>query len=253
MPRSEAVLEISLLDFDRTVADTFASPSGIVGVEGAYRSAVSDVLGVQAVDDFDAQGGLRNRAPGELAQALTGRGIAGTELTELTGKLVAAKMGVLTGQISDRWPLPVLGFLDYWELVQGAEGIETGIVSSGHTGFIVRVFEQWGIELPGAVVTDDELHEIDDPTPYEQRVKPSPFGLRTAVAEVLGVEGCRVDDPSFISQAFARRISFAGDDPKKDGKMAKNAGVNFFHIDPLNPTTGYEQLTQFHGLHFYAK
>lgn len=247
MPHDTESFNITFLDFDRTIADTFAHPAGIVGVEEAYQIAISDELGHEASVRFEEQGGLLNRAPGELITGLIVEEIPDDAILELTQRLVAAKMNVLTEQISDIWPLPVDGFMPYWSFVEQRAELLSGIVSSGHSPFIKRWFEFRNITPPDVIVSDDELREVQHPTPYPKRVKPSPFGIELAYAEITQRT---MESQPHENIAGTRHLndimSFAGDDPQKDGKMAEAARLPFFHIDPENPTQGYKQLTDYY-------
>lgn len=136
-------------DFDGTLADTFAkSPNGI-GVNEASAQAVEDLFGEEGARALSAVGGLKNRAPVELIQALIakgdvaqmtksareyvkknidelfgnvpqGKGVPLAPLLEegevepavLAEAFVRRKLAILTKEISPEWPKPMEGLVD---------------------------------------------------------------------------------------------------------------------------------------------
>lgn len=61
-------------DFDQTIADTFRPSPKKIGVLEAYRFAIKSVFGLPGLSAYERIGGLQNRAPGELVQALLADG-----------------------------------------------------------------------------------------------------------------------------------------------------------------------------------
>ncbi|TAK95327.1 HAD family hydrolase [Patescibacteria group bacterium] len=212
------------VDFDGTVADTFSpSPNG-VGVNEAYLRAVQLLYGDRGVRGFVKVGGLSNRAPGELIQALSEEGdlnLSAEELRADPERLVQAKLDVLLQEIGPAWPRPCTGFLEFCSTlrrIRRSEGIgmTLAILSSGHTAFIEKTFavwkSQWAVLGPNIIVSDDDVRHLDLPT--KDKVKPAPF-LLSLVKLQLGT--------SYHNQ----RAIYIGDDAQKDGMLAINSGVPF--------------------------
>ena len=223
-----------VLDFDGTVARTFErSPNG-VGVNEAYEAAIKEFFGKSALTHYLETGGLMNRSPREVVIALQEAGFQPTDNTsELTNVLVNFKISCLLGEVGQRltdgeiWPRLTPGFGRFWETLRVKTLMYTGILSSGHRAFIERTFEVHGLELPDVLVTDDELRAL--PTPLS---KPDP-ALLTEVDKAAG---------------FTLRRSttcFVGDDLEKDGKFAKNCGIDFFHLVPPGSTLLRERKNTF--------
>lgn len=205
-----------VLDFDGTMADTFApSPSGI-GVNEAYRLAVNCLFGKIGEMMFDNIGGLQNRAPIELIEILQKRGVKlSVSLEEAAEKLVCAKLDALTGEIGTTWPLPCQGYTEFnaglFRLCQDGLDIHLAVLSSGHTEFIKKTLavwdKQWKVFWPDIIISDDDVRHL--PLPIEQKIKPSPFLFK------------------LIKERMSGKFFYFGDDPEKDGRLALNSGVPF--------------------------
>jgi hypothetical protein len=238
-------------DFDGTIANTFEkSPNGL-DVPTAYDNALTDIFGSRGL--LAALGGLRNRAPGELVVAvlehdhsLGARGheyhrAHGAELShlvlhgkgnraninpglidELTETLVRVKLQYLVEEISDRWPKPYDGVLDFIEM-QRRQGRCFAIITSGHDLFLQRTFKRWGIRCPEYTVTDDDLRGLD--LPYEHKCKPSKF--------LWDVLGDRVRTVSGLSRDIELDVRlYLGDCAIKDRGLAWNGNVPFGWFNP---------------------
>lgn len=261
------------IDFDETCFTTFISKGDGVEVHRAYEIAVEQVLGTQAQQDFSGYGGLSNRAPLDVIEGLITRepklvvnaldhakehfmnpaditdigfGLIArfakrgrVDLDELTLRaitemLVVRKKEQLIPQISEEWPLPVKGFVEFWlELYErkrqpGWEGVHTAIVSSGHRDFISATMEVAGLPHPDVYMTDDEMRRQVRP-----RTKPDPYALELVEnawlnAYLVPPDLRRSDE---FKEGVRQRQLYVGDDTEKDGEMAENHGIAFAHHD----------------------
>ncbi len=196
-------------DFDGTIADTFSPSPNNIGVSEAYRLAVEELFGNEALEKYFSTGGLKNRSPGEVVKNLQDQGFGEGVTAE---DLVHAKLGHLLQEIGPEWPKPCRGFVKFYKEIEEMDGVEVAILSSGHTNFIKKTFSVWGLDPPRIMLTDDDFRGYNPPLPLEKFSKPSPF-LIDLLQEEWG--GCR------------RHMIMFGDDPDKDGKLAKNAGIPF--------------------------
>jgi phosphoglycolate phosphatase-like HAD superfamily hydrolase len=236
-----------LLDFDGTIANTFAdSPRGM-NVNVASRLAISEVFGRNGALAFDESGGLRNREPGELVRDIGGMVRAnGLDVAGNTEWFVAAKLSRLTAEISPEWP----------QLYPGAKGFlqkasrdgywaDVGILSSGHDGFISRVLEVNGIDPSSMImVTSDLIRQRE--MPKRPRFKPNPYQFAEAHRQWLVKKGILPvpeegnGDP-FVGRNYGKdKILYVGDDPIKDGGLALESRVPFVFVPFTKP--GYEPL-----------
>ncbi len=224
------------LDFDKTMARTDESGPGIKTVEGAYMDAVEAEFGISGLSRYLETGGLNNDAPGEVVLRLAPELARSREEHHTkTEQLVASKMHILIDQVCDTWPRPVRGFMPVWESVSQQPHIDTAVVSSGHTDFINRVLDGWGVDRARIVVSDDDLRNMDSDIPYAMMMKPHPFSLELAIQQ--WGDRIAVDPPP------KERVLYAGDDLlSKDGPMAEAAGVQFVHINPDEPWWGYREV-----------
>jgi hypothetical protein len=233
-------------DFDGTAFDTFRpSPCGL-GVVEAVEEAIRQVLGPVGVEIFHQIGGLKNRAPGELVRNILqhselsclriARRFFEDNVTSLddcvpagkgwplqwtdncppeevvTELFVRTKLRLLLAQISTAWPLPMMGFADFWRKACADTRIGTAILSSGHEHFILRSLEAQSLPAPDSLVTDDDFRG------GERLEKPDPrlfVHVRASLADG--------------KQAHHHAV-YIGDDPGKDGELARRAGVPFFHF-----------------------
>jgi len=233
VPRSTFVL-----DFDRTVADTFIpSPNGF-GVEKNYELSIEELFGPGVLALYRSQGGLRNRSPSEVVAEL-GVGRDHDETVMLTEELVRVRLARNLSEIGRPmangciWPPLCTGFAEFWwevrKLTQCGH-IRTAIVSSGARIFIEATFRTHGLEPPAVIVTDDDMRARPD-IPVDQRSKPATPILDLAIRR-LGL----TDRSSVI---------YFGDDLVKDGGLASNAGVPFGYFNTradsfAETTSGFE-------------
>lgn len=209
----------AVLDFDGTSFNTFElNPSG-VGVNEACEYSVAHNFGQNALDYYIRNGGLGNRSPREVVTAIQLAGFrTQCNTKQATDDFVSVKIERLVGGIGQRlpdgarWPRPTLGFADFWQEVKKDSAIFTAILSSGHLSFIEKAFEVHELSLPDLIVTDDELRALPEPLH-----KPDP----RLWEYLLNKAGIPFEDVVYI-----------GDDPKKDGQLARNAGVPFLHFAP---------------------
>ena len=250
------------LDFDNTIANTFAPSHSGIGVNEACRMAVARMFGTHGVRAFDVIGGLQNRAPLELIQALfsqdgcrhdfltAAKQYLELYLTELDGLVrhgsgvplvwvdndpepvvaelfVRVKLRTLLREISRNpqglWPIPCAGIVPYLKRIK-AHDIPLAILSSGHEAFIRKAFALWRQECPSTMVTDDDLRGLAG-VPREKRTKPSEFVFQ----RLLDV--WKANDPR-ITGIQRCDIAYVGDDPIRDGKLAHSAGARFVWFNP---------------------
>jgi hypothetical protein len=272
-PESFDQSHMAEIDFDETCFTTFISSGDGIEVHRAYELSVESVLGAEARQDFSSYGGLSNRAPLDVIQGLVSREpglvvhaldhavehfthpeditdiglgmiarfanrgkIEPDDLTlrAITEMLVIRKKEHLIPQISNEWPMPVKGFVEFWLAVNERQrepdwhGVHTAIVSSGHTDFIQTTFEMSDLPHPDVYMTDDEMRRQVRP-----RTKPDPYALELVRnawmnAYLVPVESRSADD--FMQSTKGRQV-YIGDDVEKDGLMASNDGISFMHHD----------------------
>ncbi len=249
-----------LCDFDQTLFDTKKpSPNG-VGLEEGYQYAVNNVFGPLGLAIYQEEGGLRNRAPIEVVTSLikhqsliSSAQEKYAELTSstenlpalltvpwneasvcsiLTEMLVHSKLQLFLGEIGIEWPQQYPGVCSYFQTitdlrVKKSLPIHSGILSSGHTSFIEKTLCLRGIPYPQVMITDDHIRPIpflDDPG---KKVKPSPFLIYFLLERWL--KNPDDDSPASVEKfsLSLSRVLYIGDDPQKDGEMAKNVGIPF--------------------------
>lgn len=207
-----------IFDFDGTMAGTFNPSPNKIGVNEAYAQAIFMLWGKDGGKILEKVGGLQNRAPIELIEALKDQGLSiSTTLEDAVESLVQAKMRILTAEIGDKWPLPCQGFPEFCQVMASRQVEWTfSILSSGHTNFIQTTLETWRkkwpwIPKPHVIVSDDDVRHLL--LPIELKVKPSSWLFDFLRGKL---------------EAMAKReLLYIGDDPVKDGLLAKNAGVTF--------------------------
>lgn len=152
----------------------------------------------------------------------------------ITEILVRVKLSRLLGEIGPDWPKPCSGFLDFFKTVEkinseGMVNIQMAILSSGHDMFIKKTFECWGIKCPAMMVTDDDLREMDYPRNPKDRVKPS-ITLFNLIHSKWLIKQTTISGYLELTDLIFKtrcRIIYFGDDPNKDGLLARKAGVPF--------------------------
>lgn len=251
-------------DFDDTVAKTREKGPNGIGVNEAYNLAVVGVFGERGEQLYNNElGGLRNRAPTELVKQLLDldknllktaenffyenverllaifpekideskihADVDDNQLIDLlTWMLVAEKCSYLSSEIGkeltsgDIWPRPCTGFIDFYKYIneinkQGKTKIDTAIISSGHTEFIKRTFNVYGLSVPDYLITDDEMRKIN--LPVSRKTKPGTYPFMRAHKSWIENTG--------VARFDKDRMIYFGDDPNKDGLMAKNCRVVF--------------------------
>ena len=247
-PRRKYLL---VCDFDQTLFETFTPPLGGMDTLQAYASAVTELFGEEGSEIYQAAGGLKNRSPGEVISAiLSEKSDLGTVAYEIwhenfidllpwnfsdptavmTEMLVQLKLQCLLGQISIEWPMPypgVIGFFKKIEILRMEDriNIDFAILSSGHTDFIKKTFGCWGLSPPKVMITDDDLRHLERP-PLHNRVKPAPFPF--ALTQLKWLRSLNGNKIGHTRQGMI----YIGDDPKKDGGLAKNVNVPFGFFNP---------------------
>ncbi|PJA86344.1 MAG: hypothetical protein CO142_00605 [Candidatus Moranbacteria bacterium CG_4_9_14_3_um_filter_44_28] len=250
-----------LCDYDLTLFNTKdRSPRGIGLAEG-YEYAVLQTFGPQGLIYFREGGGLHNRACSEVVVSLVKRdqnllNIAREKHAELISSsqellrviaapwnesnpiatlselLVYHKLQLFLEEIGLNWPLPYSGVCDFFQTVTSLrekEGlpIQIGILSSGHTPFIEKTLSLWKIPYPRIMVMDDDIRYLKHPKDPQDKVKPAPFPFK--FLQIRWLKQFNGNTPVSPAQLRASlpRIMYFGDDPHKDGGLAKNVGVLF--------------------------
>lgn len=283
-------------DVDNTQMLSFErSPHGI-GVEEAYRAAISVIYGQAAINHYNTNGGHNNRTPAEIATNLVPFVKSGevfqqvTLLSELDypvedivqqlGLILPSKKSICADDLSPQeiaataqlltdlklqklisqvglalpdggyWPRAVPGFLDFIELVKNSpDPIDTAVISAGHTEFIDRVYDLWGIERPDVYVTTETISQLglDQHFMPSELAKPAPILM--TIAKHLWAQKYGLPDTIPVNN---EHILYVGDDPIKDGGLASNSGVDFVHIDPLQPEQSWHRAAKALQLGSYA-
>ena len=236
-------------DFDNTVALTSEPLPGGKTVEEAYETAIYQVLGRDALGRYLKSGGLRNRAPGEIVAELSPN-LSVQLRPQRTEDLVEAKMAILLPQFGQHlpdgrlWPSTVDGMPEVWSLLSGASGVSTAIITSGHSAAIDRFFDVHELPQPDIAVTDDDMRPLTEILPGSMFVKPSRLLIDWVHQQWLE----RFELGSLVNQDAEsywwsrERITYVGDDIKKDGQMAKNAGVEFVHVPSDNSNQAWQNI-----------
>jgi hypothetical protein len=237
-------------DFDNTVALTNeTSPKGL-DVNETYRLAIDQMFGLIGLEQYEASGGLHNRAPIQVVRQLA-VGAEGQELDDLTSKFTETKLSILLGEVGAEfpdgriWPRPTEGYLDFMQLLEQARGeghlVNDLILSSGHEAFINKTFEAWGFSKPDFVIAEETIRRMNLGLPVDQIVKPSPVLMdiaRDTWRSSYGINESPDDPTSELS-----RIIYVGDDPTKDGLLAHNSGVEFALISPNNALETWKSIS----------
>lgn len=228
-------------DFDGTLAATFEdSPSGM-NVTKASDRAVTEIFGVAGVNKYRELGGMQNREPGELVRLiLEGTGGDEQDCKNFTRDYIEAKLSHLLPEINPKWPQLYPGVEEFFRTVEeGVLPIEIGIVSSGHDEFIKRVFEVHNLTCPDILVTSDILRSRT--MPRRERYKPHTYQLAEAHRQWNGQVYDESFDPSSYGDSYIGRshgkdhMAYAGDDPIKDGGLAREARVPFLFVPFTKP------------------
>lgn len=237
-PETFAAAQLLAKDFDGTVAQTFEkSPNGI-GVNETYVLAIESMFGVKAIDEYLEAGGLRNRAPIEVVQELA-PDATGDELDQLLSLFIYTKLSVSMEQIGTRfpdgnvWPRPTTGYLGLRERIEAARDagllIDDLVLSSEHESFIRKTYKAWSVGLPTHIIDEETVRQQALGLPIEQLVKPSPVLID--IAHNTWRRGYGLTAVSGHSPSERERIIYIGDDPVKDGELAKSSGVEFVLLE----------------------
>jgi hypothetical protein len=236
-------------DFDNTVALTSELLPGGRTVEEAYEHAIYQVFGQSALRMYSQGGGLRNRSPLEVVAELSPQ-ITGHLRQQKTEDLVGAKMAILLPQFGQRlpdgrlWPPPVEGMPGVWSRLSVVGEVTTAIITSGHDAAVERFFDIHELPQPDITVTDDDMRPLAEKLPSHQCVKPSRLLIDCAHhkwLEILELES--LADQDHVAYLLSReRLTYVGDDRRKDGRMAIDAGVDFVHIPKDNPAPAWRHI-----------
>jgi FMN phosphatase YigB (HAD superfamily) len=246
--------DLFVFDCDQTLAQTHKkSPSGLT-VELAYARLIDEIF--ETCGMLDAMGGLANRAPGELIEKVLrigkdkfvpsakryyalhkeglsdlvpfGKGLDldvalahGNDSGFCTELLVRAKLKLLNQEQgvyeSGMWPAPYDGVRSFLETLGDSHW---AIMSSGHDTFITCMLRLWDVSYPEFMVTDDDVRGLS--LPVQVVCKPSGFLFDFLFAQAAA-----------LGHTFERaRTLLIGDDPEKDGKLAKNSRIKFLCYNP---------------------
>lgn len=160
----------------------------------------------------------------------------------ITEMVVRQKLLYLAGEIGTRfpdgqvWPKPCEGFQEIWQIIRLINldekcRLTTAVVSSGHETFIRRVFaEVLKLQPPDILVTEDDIRWREYPTEMTRRVKPGQLQFALAHKEWLDIQRSPFDNGESlvnVARGSRARMIYFGDDPSKDGQMAKVASVVF--------------------------
>ena len=141
------------------------------------------------------------------------------------------------------WPQPCKGFLEFTGTVSQLKKenvpIDTAIISSGHEAFIKKVFETWNIPQPDILVTEDDIRPRLYPNDPQVRFKPGAFPLALAHYKWLRKQEETSASRFRDAQDSKKRIFYIGDDPHKDGLMAKNCKIT----GGIFPIISWEEIT----------
>lgn len=240
---AEALPQLLASDFDGTIALTHEpAPNGMT-VPLAYEVAVVRVFGHSALQQYQAEGGLNNRAPLEIVRQLA-PGMDTSTLYQRAEDLVEVKLAHLMSEVGnrsadgERWPRPTSGFVSFWRGISPRSDIDTAVVSSGHQAFIEKFFDVQGLGQPDILVTDDDMRPLMTTYEPEQLVKPSAFLLQMAHAR----SAARRRRLGLVPPVVPRdRVAYVGDDLVKDGRLADNAAVEFVHFRQEKPDASWLQ------------
>jgi phosphoglycolate phosphatase-like HAD superfamily hydrolase len=135
--------------------------------------------------------------------------------------LVRKKLQILLREMElyPEWPRPFEGVKEFFAKT-ARQNIPTATLSAGHEHFIRRSYKNWNAPtMPVVMLTDDDLRPLrrKDGT-YPQKPDSELFDLL--------LESWGKSDPR-IEHIPRQNMLYIGDDPKRDGELAENAGVRF--------------------------
>ena len=225
------------VDFDGTVARTFEPSPNNIDVHSAHRIAVKKRFGQEGLARYIADGGLGNRAPSEVVRSLVPHAPV-DELAEMTERFIDDKLDVLLNEITCRWPRPVAGYFETRDAMKTSGDFDEAIISSGHVPFIVKTYETWGEEPPEYIVAEETIRNLASVMNITPPVKPHPALMEVAHQLWRASYGEHQPDSE------TSRTLYVGDDPVKDGELARNSGVDFVLVDPEKPRESWREVRQ---------
>jgi HAD-hyrolase-like len=237
---------LAVLDFDGTIAQTFVpSPNG-VDVHRAYEVAIAREFGAPMLRSYVANGRNCSGGPSHVIDTLMPHAST-AEKTRSVERLVEAKLNILLHEIGADWPIPVEGFLCFWNALQSARkngrSIYTAILSSGHDAFIKKTFAAWGVPRAGdidIVITHETIVSMAGTTAMHKLWKPSGALIAYIYAQWFRLCGVTVDT---LGDA-RNRVVLIGDDMDTDGVMAARAGIRFVHVTRSNPAGAWQTMAR---------
>lgn len=256
-----------LTNFDGTTFNTFEpAPSGI-NVPIAYDRAVQSIFGEAGFTIYQNKlGGLQNREPGELFDLIAKRLEIDVDAEfgsrkEGVRAFVDAKLQQMLPDISPEWPLPYKGVIDFFRAVEDNEiPVTVGIASSGHRGFINRVYEVNGLIPPAIMATSDEINNLVEPR--RGLYKPNTYQIAALhfqrLRQHLGndyFQWVQEEEAKRFLQRdeIKQRMIYVGDHPGKDGGVAGRARIPYgfvpFVHPEYQPTEGQVRFEDFSVLH----
>ncbi len=246
-------------DFDGTQAGTLDSYDGLIGVAEAYRLGVAELFSDDALEDYKQEGEHNNRTPAQIVESLN-PGMSADELEVNTKMLVDFKLDILLSQIGKtlpcggRWPLPTEGFVEFCEQLQAVNKeekvITTAVLSAGHTSFIEKTYDMWGVELPDFMITGDTLNDLGlGSIPEDHKAKPAPLLMALSKAQWLAGQDIAISSYSDeTAPAVDSRIIYVGDDDKKDRELAAASNVGFVLVEPGKSKESWRRVACWAGL-----
>ncbi len=232
-----------LFDFDGTLADTFSPSPSNIGVYEAYEGAIKKVFGTKGLLVYKSIGGLKNNAPSELVgrmlkedSSLITHASSEKMITEL---LVKEKVKMILQEVGESWPKPFDGVVPMLKQIGGLNdkgiNVDIGIVTSGHTEFVEKVFKAWEVQSPNICITDDNLrykYPIYPEPEGDRLIKPSNTLFAITRAKWLRKHGIEPVNTDFdFVFGMREHVVYFGDDIVKDGKFAENSKLMFALFD----------------------
>ncbi len=259
-----------LFDFDGTLADTFSPSPNNIGVNEAYEGAITQIFGGRGLDVYREIGGLKNNAPSELIGRMLKQDkslITCAKSKLLSGKhgsldwneenpsqtitefLIQEKLKISLREIGPSWPEPFNGVVPMLKYIEELNNdgidIDIGIVTSGHTKFVEKVLQAWGVKGPNICITDDDLRYKYplQPKPEDERlIKPSQTLFSIARAKWLRQHDIEPVNTNFdFALGLREYVVYFGDDSVKDGEFALNSKLLFGLFDKDGKSKKEEQ------------
>ncbi|MDO8265390.1 MAG: hypothetical protein Q7T41_00440 [Candidatus Saccharibacteria bacterium] len=175
----------------------------------------------------------------------------------ITDTLVFVKLAPLLAQIGQKlddgsfWPNPIDGFLDFAlfaeQVRRDGVPLNTAVISAGHTQFIEKTYALYGVENPDIFVTDEIVRSLVPNMSAERRGKPAPIPMLLAKRSWLDIHDVSPSNlrNETIAPDINARIIYIGDDPEKDGGLAKNSHIDFIWVDPASPRLAWQAMQRY--------